>query len=237
MSSKEKKTFFPIANVFCLPLFLWFFFLPLILFGANKNSVRWVLCVCCFFFLRSTDKNKNIFHISHIFLSQRNINHIFISHIFRNKQRTFTYSNHQILTICTEKSNTGLLAFFHVFFFIHFPPLHSWMCYFIHININIYFFVQCSTSSNAWFYLLYNFFFVWYFCKIIWWFSYKWIQEILLHYWQLKNFWWFCAIFNHGLTLFFSIKNCKDKWYMYWGSCVCVFLCMAFEYFFCNHFV
>ena len=122
-----EKTHFSLSLMFFVCHFFMIFPFCLSYFSV-QTKIQFDGFYVYVFFLRTTDKNKNIFHISHIFLSQRNINHIFISHIFRNipkkKQRTFTYSNHQILTICTEKSNTGLLAFF-MFFFIHFPPLHS----------------------------------------------------------------------------------------------------------------
>lgn len=102
------------------------FLLPLIFFGANNKKIQFdgfCVCVCMFFCVAPT--KKNIFHISHIFLSQRNINHIFISHIFRNKHTTNKNENLHLFKPSNidnlyRKIKYWVVSFFFIFF-LHLP--------------------------------------------------------------------------------------------------------------------
>lgn len=138
--------------------------------------------------------------------------HIYFAYISQQtlKKRTFTYSNHQILTICTEKSNTGLLAFFFIFLlFIHECAI-SYFC-----SCYTYTYIFCSMFNLFECMILFALqFFVW--CIFL---LYHPMVQLQM---DPGNFFTLLTVEQtfHDLMPFsimvdfFSIKNCKDKCYL-----------------------
>lgn len=161
-----EKTHFSLSLMFFVCHFFMIFPFCLSYFSV-QTKIQFDGFYVYVFFLRTTDKNKNIFHISHIFLSQRNINHIFISHIFRNIPKKKTENLHLFkpsnIDNLYRKIKYWVVSFFHVFFYSFSSSSFMNVLFYTYKYIYILFNVQPLQMHDSICFTI--FFFVWYFLK------------------------------------------------------------------------